>query len=417
MYLAFPSFVRRGLYPLYVLAYFCVCFATLAAISLDGYETSEREILFQSRICWRAASLAATAALILFAIGTTNFIELATGSGTTLLWIAAVVACCGLLAQRRTSYVAFSRSSVPFVFCALIFCDLLVVGSSTNLNTTHSPFGNTPVAVKFLNEQLGSLPLYRIDTTGLSDEWQTRIPQWRIPSANGFDPLLLLDTATYREPFSNSADHRQFSLKSFHSPMLDLAGVRYIATLDKDLPGSRLVHHSEVNIFENPLAFPRFFLVGAVKTSPDIKTAIQMIESGQVDPSRVAIVPFGDADRFAGLSSPANTSNLGNVRLTYYSPNQLRVRVETQRRAVLVATETYWQDWRATVDGSPQAIMRADAIFRAVVIPPGVHNVTMFIVPTALYVGAAISGLGLLLALGFVYFSPRAGKSFDWTPR
>jgi hypothetical protein len=411
MYLAFPSFVRRALYPLDVLAYFCLCFATLAAISLDGYERSERKTLFHSRICWWAASLSATVALIVFAIGTIKVAEIAPGSGTTLLWIAGVLACCGLLVQRRTNDAASSRSSVSFVLCALIFFDLVVVGSSTNLNTANSPFESTPKAVEFLHEQLGSLPVYRIDTTGLADEWQTRIPEWRTPSANGFDPLLLLDTATYREPFSISADHRQFSLKSFHSPMLNLAGVRYIAAPDKDLPGYKLVHHSEVNIFENPLAFPRFFLVGAVTTCPDIKTAVNMIESGQVDPARVAVVPVGNADRFAGLPGPASTSNLGKVQLTYYSPNRLRVRVEAQQRAVLVATETFWQDWRATVDGSPQPITRADAIFRAVVIPPGVHDVTMFIVPTALYAGATISGLGLLLALGFIYFSP-SGKSF-----
>jgi hypothetical protein len=413
MYLAFPSFVRRGLYPHYVLAYFSLCFATLAAISLDGYERSEREILFDSRICWRAASVSAVTALILFAIGTTNFVQLATGSGTTLLWIAAVLACCGVLVQTRTTYGALPRASVPFALCALIFLDLLVVGSSTSLNTAHSSLGTTPISVKFLNEQLGSLPLYRIDTTGLSDEWQTRIPQWRIPSANGFDPLLLLDTATYREPFSNSADHRQFSLKSFHSPMLDLAGVRYIATQDMDLPGAKIVHHSEVKIFENPLAFPRFFLVGAVTTSPDIKTSVNMIENGQVNPARVAIIPEENADRFAGLSGPADMFSLGKVRLTYYSPNRLQVRVETRQRAVLVATETFWQDWRATVDGSPQPITRADAIFRAVVIPPGVHEVTMFIVPTTLYVGATISGLSLLLGLSFVYYFPRAQESLD----
>jgi hypothetical protein len=413
MYLVFPSFVRRALYPLYVLAYFCLCFAALAAISLDAHERSEREILFQSHICWWASSLSAAVALLLSAIGTVKSVDIAAGSTTTLLWIAGVLSCCGLMVQRQTSSSASYRNWVSFAFCGLIFFDLVVVGSSTVLNTTNSPHESTPKAVEFLQAELGSLPIYRIDTTGLSDEWQTRIPEWRIPSANGFDPLLLLDTAAYREPFSISADRRQFRLKSFHSPMLDLAGVRYIVTADGDLPGAKLVHHSEVNVFENLRAFPRFFLVGAVKTCPDVKAAVNMIESGQVDPARTAVIPIRNAERFAGLSGPADTTDLGKVQLTYYSPNQLRVRVETKQRAVLVAVETFWEDWRATVDGSPQPITRADGIFRAVVVPSGVHDVTMFIVPTALYVGATISGLGLLLALGFVYFSPGEENSSD----
>jgi uncharacterized membrane protein YfhO len=63
-----------------------------------------------------------------------------------------------------------------------------------------------------------------------------------------------------------------------------------------------------------------------------------------------------------------------------------------------VITETYWPDWKASVDGQPQPLVRADGLFRAVPVPAGSHEVRMKIVPSLLYAGAALSLGGLLLA-------------------
>jgi hypothetical protein len=273
------------------------------------------------------------------------------------------------------------------------------------MNTTSDNRAEIPQAISFLKEKLGPLPLYRVDTTGMWSGWQTRVPEWRFPSANGMDPLLLLDTATYRAPFS-SVSRRQFSLTSFQSPLLDVAGIRYIVTPLKEIKGSTLIYRAETNVFENPRAFPRFFLVGSIVPAPDTPTAVKLIDSGEIDPARVAVVPSADQTRFSGLSGPAVSSELGEVQLLAYSPNEIRLQVNARRPAVLVATETFWKDWHATLDGSPEVITRADGLFRAVAVPSGTHQITMFIVPTMLYVGAGLSIIGVLLVILFVWRSP-----------
>lgn len=399
MYFVFPPSVRRGIYPHYVLAYFSLAFAILAALALDGYVQQERATLFLPRACWWAAAVAAATAVLYAGIGSfSSFASQTAISSATLLWVAAILACCGLLTRGQETYDHSGRKRLSAVFCVIIAADLITVGSSNILNTALGSRAGTPGAVSFLRQRLGPLPLYRVDTTGVSGSWQTQVAEWRLPSANGMDPLLLDDTVTYRAPFSTVAG-RQFTLTSFQSPLLDLAGIRYIITPTKEVPGAVQVYQGEVNVFENSRALPRFFLVGSVVPARNTGTAVALIAKGSIDPAQVAVIAPRDASRFSGLAGPATTAELGTVKLDSYSPNRLTVQVETRRPAVLVATETFWKDWHATVDGTRVPITRADGIFRALRVPAGKHSVTMFIVPTMLYAGAGISLFGLLISL------------------
>jgi Bacterial membrane protein YfhO len=80
--------------------------------------------------------------------------------------------------------------------------------------------------------------------------------------------------------------------------------------------------------------------------------------------------------------------------------NHVRVRTNADREAVLVVADSWDTGWRATLDGAPVPILRAWGVVRAVVVPPGVHRVDMEYRPARFLPGAALSLLGLLLALG-----------------
>jgi hypothetical protein len=407
MYLIYPQFVRRGIYPHYVMAYFSLAFAVLTAVVLNGREREEYRSSRLPDVCWWAAAVAGLVALLASAIGSITASAGRIGVSTsTLFWVAAMLGCCGLLLYRQRDADFLARGKISGALCLLIAVDLITVGSSNVMNTAPGGGQEQPQAVNWLKERLGVLPLYRIDTTGTWGSWQTRVPEFRVPSANGMDPLLLLDTEAYRAPFS-SVSGRQFTITSFQSPLLDIAGIRYIVSPQREIPGTRLVYSAEANIFENSRAFPRFFLVGAVVPAADISTAVQLIDNRKIDPARVAVVSAADADAFKNLAGPANSAELGDLKLLSYSPNQLRLQVSTIRPAVMVAAETFWKDWHAVVDGRPQPIVRADGIFRAVIVPAGTHQITMFITPTILYVGGAISTVGLLLALLLIWWAPR----------
>ena len=93
---------------------------------------------------------------------------------------------------------------------------------------------------------------------------------------------------------------------------------------------------------------------------------------------------------------------MGTVTFTFNSPNELRFAVEAAGPAALVVTDTFWPDWRASVDGAEIEIARADGLFRAVPVPAGKHQVRMWIVPRAAYLGGAFSLAGLVLAVALL---------------
>jgi len=403
-YLAFPGFVGRALYPQFVLAYFSLFFAVLAALALDSYERGERRSLFRWQLCWQAAALAALVTLLVSAAGAfappgSPFGDRAAASGAGLFLIVLSLGMCGLLVRTYGTADVPSRRRLSFALCALILFDLLAVGSHTRLNTSQGDPEAVPAAAGFLQARLGANSLYRMDTSETGSSWQTRAPLWQLPSANGSNPLLLRDTFVYRAPFSRT-DNREFSLELPESPLLDLAGIRYIVSPREKVAGAHPIYQGHRNIFENPRAFPRFFLVGDVVGARDVGDAVRMIHTREADASRVAVVLDADLGRFPGLGGPAASAELGEVEVLAYTPNEIRLRVRATRPAVLVAIETWWPEWRAELDGAPQPLVRADGAFRAVGVPAGTCEVRMFLVPGQLYLGAAFSCLGVLLTAG-----------------
>ncbi len=414
-YLLYPRFIRKALYSEYLLAYFCLSFAVLAGLALQAFLDGERELPYPSKVCWRSSLAAALISLVVFIAGpvgsaSSNFQVQATAAASYLVWVALVCAAAGLLLYWwEYSSRTVRRDHLAAAICALIFLDLVTIGSQTDLNTAEETRTDPP-AISFLKKELGASN-YRVDVTGITGEWQTRVPEWRLPSANGMDPLLLLDTERYRNPFSTVAG-RVFTLTDPGSPLLDLAGVRYIVTPPQQdhLKGAALIYHNYVNVFENPRAMPRFFLVGAVHSAAEAD-ALQAIQSRAVDVSQVALVAPEDEKLFLGLSEPAAMTRLGDTQLVKYSPNELRLRVSALRASLLVVTDTFWPEWHATIDGSPTALARVDGLFRGIRIPGGVHEVRMFIRPDSVYLGAGLSSVGLLLAFIFIMRSPGSESS------
>jgi hypothetical protein len=71
------------------------------------------------------------------------------------------------------------------------------------------------------------------------------------------------------------------------------------------------------------------------------------------------------------------------------------------------SADAFAPGWRATVDGLPAEIRRANLLFRAVEVPHGRHVIEMSYLPMSVYAGAALSLCGFLI-LGFWVARPRS---------
>jgi hypothetical protein len=66
----------------------------------------------------------------------------------------------------------------------------------------------------------------------------------------------------------------------------------------------------------------------------------------------------------------------------------------------LVLAYTYYPGWRATVDGQPVQILRANYAFMALPLEPGRHQVILRYQPFSWKLGALVSGMSVLLIIG-----------------
>jgi uncharacterized membrane protein YfhO len=83
------------------------------------------------------------------------------------------------------------------------------------------------------------------------------------------------------------------------------------------------------------------------------------------------------------------------------------VKVSARRPAWLVVTDTFEPSWRASVDGAPAPILRANAMFRAVRVSAGEHEVVFRYLPTSFVVGSILSLLAIASGIGLILAAPR----------
>jgi len=195
----------------------------------------------------------------------------------------------------------------------------------------------------------------------------------------------------------------------FQRRLLDLAAARYVvaaATEDgtRDLAGPalrRLWEDGDVRVYENPAALPRARWVPRVDVIPDPAALLRRLASSADDPREVAFVE--EPTTFVGRPGG---SEAGEVVFTLNDPEHLTLRVHAPQRGFLLLADQYFPGWRATVDGVPTRILRANYAFRLVEVPAGESVVDFEYVPVGVWVGLAVSMVAVLVALAVLIRSP-----------
>jgi hypothetical protein len=159
-----------------------------------------------------------------------------------------------------------------------------------------------------------------------------------------------------------------------------------------------------LRLFERPGYSPRVEVVPSHVVMPALDNQILLLFSDQHDPSREAILAAEPPPAAGAASAPQPAA----ARIVTAGPNAMTVEADVpEGGGFLVLRDTYDPNWRAVVDGQEAAIIRANAVFRAVRLEPGSHRVELAYRPRLLEIGAIVSLVALAVALATLVWPRR----------
>jgi hypothetical protein len=198
-----------------------------------------------------------------------------------------------------------------------------------------------------------------------------------------------------------------------HLRLLQIGGVSHLVALheqgfsalqpDVTLPG---LFADPIRVFRVPAPRPRAYAVSRARPAGDTE-ALEILLDPLFDPEREIVVAVPPRDVRADPTSAAPAPPPGVARISDERADRVTVRAELDRPGYVVLLDAYDPGWRATIDGEPAELLRANLAFRAVSVPPGAHTVQFLYRPPALLAGLGLSAAALLgVAVGSVRRGP-----------
>jgi hypothetical protein len=215
----------------------------------------------------------------------------------------------------------------------------------------------------------------------------------------------LYDIHGYFNPLSLSHyEAFYWSVGARGTPLYNFLGAKYI--IADGPPGDAnfipaYVSTDGPTIYLNLGALPLVHLVYEAITVTSMENGWNQVHRNEWDPTSLVYVENGPAMQ-------AERPPDARVSIETYDPNRLVYTVNTSAPAYLVLSEVDYPGWRATIDGKPVPIYRANLAFRAILIEePGEHTVRVMFRPMAVYVGLVISGAAWAGVLAVCYLTSR----------
>jgi len=279
----------------------------------------------------------------------------------------------------------------------------------------NDPYARPDEPVEFLKAQGGVyrvLPIDDLSNPTTSPAFMSnRYMMFDIASMGGYHPAKLSAYEEFLDAFA-------VTLREGRLHLANVVNARYLVS------GVRLPEHPSLTpvwvgddyegraraIYENKDAFARAWVVGDYKVATG-EEALAAMASGEVDLRRTVLLSE------APSTQPA-PGDSAEVTLGRWEQKEMAFEVELDRPGIVVVSEAYYPDWKASVDGAPAEILRANHAFRAVALPAGRHEVVMRYDTSLLRKSAAISvvtfALTVLALVGAVLWEARRTKGLWW---
>jgi hypothetical protein len=290
------------------------------------------------------------------------------------------------------------RLSAPhkYAIAVLTAIDLLAVGFGRPMHAidvrlepgiTREQFEGSAATMRSLRELDKGQPPGRFDTSASQVTYSDTAPLTRLPSASGYNPMVLERLTQVRLSFAHGYRWGAwYQVEDLDSPMIDALNVRWLMSGRPVSEGRfhRVAAFPGFLLYENRHVLPRFWLVHEVRCAHTPEQAFLEIHRADFRPAAYAVVESAQA-----VSSGAE----GEVRLQRYAPREISLNVRSGAPSFLATSETHYPGWHASIDGSDTPIVMTNGAFRGLFVPAGDHVVRFQFTPRILYLGASISAV------------------------
>lgn len=357
---------------------FAVAMSVLAAIGARELVVADRARLARLGGLWLRVVVAAVALFVLLYVYGQNA-EAAVKPQNAAAFTVLVVMLVGLLLLFRLG--GLPSGVFAGLALAIVAFDLISVNFNTNFEKTQPDDHYRPTEIQRY--------LQRNDVNGRThNDWQYPLNYgdvFRIRDINGASPLVV---ERYRQLLHAEPRERVWQVLN----------VKYFVTWQGGFPNGEKVSverigDREVNLYALPDPLPRAYVVHDATVIVDDARALRTVLSPQFDPGTTAVL-----DRVPSVA-PSGRRARSSATVRDLTPDRLRVETTLAEPGVLVLSEVYYPGWRATVNGQPAEILRAQHTLRGVALAAGTHLIEMVFDPWTVKLGLAISGATVALAI------------------
>jgi hypothetical protein len=204
----------------------------------------------------------------------------------------------------------------------------------------------------------------------------------------------MADTSVFFSREVNAGDEIKVDLKSLAGRVGNLkVEVMPVAPCEQELDMSaviknpsrhfRRLDYQNIDIFENPSALERFFLVHGAIVLPDKNERLAFLKSANFAPEQTAVL-----EREIFIQLPKKAGMLPGEEISFFKTRSFsgRIELEVRNRAegIVIFNDQYYPGWRAFLDGGETRILPVDHCFQGVLIPyAGIHHLVFSYEPAS----------------------------------
>lgn len=225
----------------------------------------------------------------------------------------------------------------------------------------------------------------------------------------------IVNAATPSLATPRAAEADDNSQASSRAGLLDVMAVRAMVIAGQEESGvpaladarlRRRGGHGDVSVYANEDVVPRVSWSPSWQIALEIRAAIEALCAPDFDSRKKCIVVPVDtalSHLVNVIPEPAPASGpeaampeaQANLMLLDDLPEEITISVDAPAPGIVVLSDTYDADWRATVNGTAAPILRVNGLFRGVALPEGKNMVSFVYRPRFFYIGALVSGFTL----------------------